>query len=693
MSQIEFIYNGVNTVIQCNRDEKLKDICQRFKLKVNLAPNKLLFYSYNGRVVTNDELKFVEIANTEDKNRNQMNVIVIESDAPAEQRESDIIKSKNIICPKCKENIKMDIKDFKVNLYDCKNGHKIEHILLNEFEETQNIDQLNIVCDICKRSNKSTSYNNIFFKCNTCNKNICPLCKPSHEQSHKVINYDDKYYICDKHNENYILYCEDCKLNLCTLCNEHKNHKRINFVDFLPRKEKLIEKKNELKDSINLFKIDIKILINLLNELMDKMDLYYKINEDIINNYDIKNRNYETLYYLNEFLNNNIIDELKKVTKSNTILDKFNNLFNIYNKMNVDEITLIYNTKLEKEIKLFGGDFVEKYQKCCKLIIDGKEQKLKEKYAFGAFSKKKENLEIKLKGITNITNMNCMFYNCKSLISLPDLFKWNTSNITDMGGLFYKCSSLKSLPDISIWKTSNVSDMRGMFRDCSSLSSLPDICEWNTSNVNDMSGMFSDCSSLISLPDISKWDTKNVTFMNSMFYKCSSLKYLPDISKWNISKNTDLNGIFYNCSSLFFVPDISKWNTANVTNMSCMFYNCPLLSTLPDLSKWNISKVTDIRGIFYNCSGLPSLPDISKWNTVNITNMSCMFYNCQLISSLPDISKWNTTNVTDMNGMFYKCAALSSLPKIENWDTSKVTDFNHMFQKCKDSLNIPPKFK
>ena len=43
------------------------------------------------------------------------------------------------------------------------------------------------------------------------------------------------------------------------------------------------------------------MLINILNEVMNKMNIYYKINEDIINNYDDnnKNRNYETIYYLN----------------------------------------------------------------------------------------------------------------------------------------------------------------------------------------------------------------------------------------------------------------------------------------------------------------------------------------------------------------------------------------------------------
>ena len=52
-----------------------------------------------------------------------------------------------------------------------------------------------------------------------------------------------------------------------------------------------------------------------------------------------------------------------------------------------------------------------------------------------------------------------------------------------------------------------------MFRDCNSLVSLPDISKWNTANVTSMSYMFSNCSSLVSLPDISKWNTANVKDM------------------------------------------------------------------------------------------------------------------------------------------------------------------------------------
>ena len=215
MSQVEFIYNGEKTIIQCQSNEIMKDICQKFRNKINLDKNKAIFYSYNAKIGINEELKFEETANSTDKKRKKMSILVYDTEMQLNKKEIDIIKSKNTICPKCKENIKMDIKDYKINLFGCKNNHKIQNILLNEYEATQSINRVEILCNICKLYNKSSTYNNIFYKCDICNKNICPLCLLNHDKSHKVINYDDKYYICAKHNDNYISYCEECKINIC----------------------------------------------------------------------------------------------------------------------------------------------------------------------------------------------------------------------------------------------------------------------------------------------------------------------------------------------------------------------------------------------------------------------------------------------------------------------------------------------
>ena len=42
--------------------------------------------------------------------------------------------------------------------------------------------------------------------------------------------------------------------------------------------------------------------------------------------------------------------------------------------------------------------------------------------------------------------MSYMFDGCKSLSSLPDISKWNTSNVTNMSDMFYKCNESLKIP-------------------------------------------------------------------------------------------------------------------------------------------------------------------------------------------------------------------------------------------------------
>ena len=64
-----------------------------------------------------------------------MNVIVYENEIQKEKK--NMIKSKNIICPECKQDIKFKIEDYVINLFECKNKHDICSIFLNEFNSTK----------------------------------------------------------------------------------------------------------------------------------------------------------------------------------------------------------------------------------------------------------------------------------------------------------------------------------------------------------------------------------------------------------------------------------------------------------------------------------------------------------------------------------------------------------------------------
>ena len=350
-----------------------------------------------------------------------------------------------------------------------------------------------------------------------------------------------------------------------------------------------------------------------------------------------KNCNYGTFLNaaIKEFLgrqkeehNNNEINNKKRLKNENNI--NFN-----------DEITIKYRIKNnENKVKIFDIKFVKNNNKLCKLFINGKEKELCSYLEIKEFNLKKNIFEIKLKGLSNITNMSYMFNGCDSLVSIIDIENIKNNNVIDMSYMFSECKELKYLPDISSLKTHNVINLKNIFYCCKSLTYLPDISKWDTHNVTDMSYMFCNCESLKSLPDVSKFDTQNVTDMSYMFCNCIELRY---------------------------IPNISNWNTQNVKNMTYMFCNCKLVGFLPDLSKWEMHNTTNINSMFSNCESLKELPDISKWDTSNVIDISYIFYNCKSLKKVPDISKWNSQNINYMNEVFSKCESLLYIPDISNY--------------------------
>ena len=160
MASISFLYNGIETIIQCTTNEKMEDICKKFSIKINNNINNLQFL-YGGKKI-DFNLKFFEQANSLDKERKQMNILVYENN---NINNNSLKVSKDIICPKCGELCRIKINDYKIKLYECKNKHEINNISLNEYENLQKIDESKIICNNCNKINKNESYNKIFYKC------------------------------------------------------------------------------------------------------------------------------------------------------------------------------------------------------------------------------------------------------------------------------------------------------------------------------------------------------------------------------------------------------------------------------------------------------------------------------------------------------------------------------------------------
>ena len=113
------------------------------------------------------------------------------------------------------------------------------------------------------------------------------------------------------------------------------------------------------------------------------------------------------------------------------------------NKMeNNDDIIEITYKPQEKNIKLFDYTFVDNNKDNCNIIYKDKEYDLDDYFDFDKNYNNKDLITIKLKGINHITNMNYMFFECDSLISIKNSPKLNTSNIITMSNIFSGCTSL-----------------------------------------------------------------------------------------------------------------------------------------------------------------------------------------------------------------------------------------------------------
>ena len=321
MSQVNYFYRSQNIIIQCEKSEKMKVINERLKGKLSIQNNDV-YYLYNGNKV-NEELTYNEIANGKN------NITIILNDK--EGKQNKIIESKAILCPKCDDFCILSFKNYKFHT-KCKNGHKKNNILINEFVNLEN----NIKCSLCSK-NRLDTFNFEFYYCLECKISICPLCKSKHK--HKIINYDNKFYICNKHNSNYNKYCDKCKLNLCMKCNiEHKGHKIIDLTDLYKDKNELLAKLNLLKSDIDKFNNELNNIINIIKEVKNNMIRFYEIYNKIINNYDDRNINYEILSSLNDFMNNNMFDKLKNY---NSILDIFQYINDIYKNMKAANVKFL----------------------------------------------------------------------------------------------------------------------------------------------------------------------------------------------------------------------------------------------------------------------------------------------------------------------------------------------------------------
>ena len=363
--EISYKYNGEEIICHCdNIEHKVGEIFHKYKKDVDL---KSIVFLYSGNCISDVNLSISKIINNDDIKRKKMDILVTNlKDEP----KSSLIESNNIICPKCGETAKFDIINYQIVLQCTKGCPNIDPLSFQEFENSQKIDISKIICQKCKTNNKADSYNNNFYRCIKCKMNLCFQCQNEHKNEHKsensvytFINYDDKDYICDKHNEKYISYCKKCEKNICLYCkNDHKEHSIINFEYLLPVINEGNNNINKLRSDKDKFKEKINYLINILNQRKNDIEFFFEIYKNILNSLNNKKINYEMLYSFNNIKKSEIMQDISncKFNNSSGIMQqKLNEIFNkISNKFDEKK----FSNQMEEPIIIGGERNIDKYK-------------------------------------------------------------------------------------------------------------------------------------------------------------------------------------------------------------------------------------------------------------------------------------------------------------------------------------------
>ena len=209
-----FTLDGVDITIQCSKEDKIKDICQKFANKVQKNINSLLFLCEGNQL--NFLLNFKDLA----KDKNEIRVLVYTN-------EDD-----GFMCPKCGEKIKL-------------NTERIDDIILSINNLKETIDSAKLLIE---NMIKLSSENNVNIQLKGVNLILNSLNEDIKKTKEKVKNLLNDYQIKNEDN-NYIISeiiikDEDVNKDIRIL-NSHEEFLRIYPKSSL--RDKIYNNENEIK--------------------------------------------------------------------------------------------------------------------------------------------------------------------------------------------------------------------------------------------------------------------------------------------------------------------------------------------------------------------------------------------------------------------------------------------------------------
>ena len=141
MIDIEFDFSQLIPSIKANLKESFQTIINKYILKYLFEPDSLNFF-INGKQIVNQQIEVENLMNNIEKENKKLKIEVKRKEKKHKEKEHnekkpEIVNSKDIICPRCKEPCRIEIKDYKIKFYECPNGHVTENINIFNFSKTQ----------------------------------------------------------------------------------------------------------------------------------------------------------------------------------------------------------------------------------------------------------------------------------------------------------------------------------------------------------------------------------------------------------------------------------------------------------------------------------------------------------------------------------------------------------------------------
>ena len=132
-ASVIFNYKGTDIKIQCSKEEKVENICQKFATKIRKNANSFIFL-YGGSNL-NVQLSFKEQANRIDKERNEMKVLVYKNECD------------ELGVPKCGKNINLNkekINDIKSSIKNIDDTVKKTKLMIEPINKISTMEFANI---------------------------------------------------------------------------------------------------------------------------------------------------------------------------------------------------------------------------------------------------------------------------------------------------------------------------------------------------------------------------------------------------------------------------------------------------------------------------------------------------------------------------------------------------------------------